>query len=389
MAVIKILLVGDIGTGKDSYVRILIGKSYVILRDEKRSKRTSKTRKANTISISITIDRNTSLDVDILKIPGCMRGNSVIKQNIENADGCMVMFDITRPTTYDSVIGWTSDIRNMNDSRDMPFFLLGNKFDLEKHEDINLNPNFMAEYCDANQFSHWFRTSSTDDLNIYESIWYLCNKIIKIRQSLAIIHLSSPILNEQKRKRLMKFVVIGACGTGKTSIIRRFVDNSFKESYRATSGIDCLAKTIREKDIPIDLHIWDVSGRELFYNFTHLFYKDADAFLIVFDVNKPSTLENDALKWKLDLDRKVKSVEDKRIPCFLIGNKYDPSKREILTDGDSMKKFCRSHEFSQYLNVSARANSNIDNAFSRILTVAIACHNVEQEVGREQSQQHE
>ncbi|CAF1158850.1 unnamed protein product [Adineta ricciae] len=289
MADIKILLVGDIGTGKDSYVKILIGKSYVILRGEKRSERMFKT------------------------------------------------------------------------------------FDLEKHEDINLDPDFMTEYCNANQFSHWFRTSSTDDLNIYESIWYLCNKIIQIRRSLMITHLSSPTLNKQKRKRLIKFVVIGACGTGKTSIIRRYVDNSFEESYRATLGIDCLAKTTREKDIPIDLHIW----------------VDADAFLIVFDVNKPSTLENDALKWKLDVDRKVKCVEDKRIPCFLIGNKYDPSKREIVTDGDSMKKFCRSHEFSQYLNVSARAKSNIDHAFSRILTVAIACHNIEQEVGREQSQQHE
>ena len=64
-----------------------------------------------------------------------------------------------------------------------------------------------------------------------------------------------------------------------------------------------------------------MSGRELFHNFTPLFYKGADAFLIVFDVNELSTLENDALKWKLDLDRKVKSVGDKRIPCFLIGNK--------------------------------------------------------------------
>ena len=124
-----------------------------------------------------------------------MRGNSGIKQDIANADGCMIMFDITRPTTYDSVISWSSDIRNINDSRDIPFFLLGNKvslnktetssllihsflqFDLEKHEDINLDPDFMAEYCNANRFSNWFRTSSTDDLNIYESICYLCNKV--------------------------------------------------------------------------------------------------------------------------------------------------------------------------------------------------------------------
>ena len=78
-----------------------------------------------------------------------------------------------------------------------------------------------------------------------------------------------------------------------------------------------------------------MSGGELFHNFTHLFYKDADAFLIVFDVNKPSTLENDALKWKLDLDRKVKCVEGKRIPCFLIGNKVS-----VFVQIQALRQYC-------------------------------------------------
>ncbi len=55
---------------------------------------------------------------------------------------------------------------------------------------------------------------------------------------------------------------------------------------------------------------------------THLFYKDAAACLIVFDVSRSSTL-NGALKWKADFDNKVNYDENTQIPCILVGNKVD------------------------------------------------------------------
>ena len=56
---------------------------------------------------------------------------------------------------------------------------------------------------------------------------------------------------------------------------------------------------------------------------THLFYKDAAGCLIVFDVSKPLTLINGAIKWKTDFDDKVNFDDNDPVPCLLIGNKVN------------------------------------------------------------------
>ncbi len=61
----------------------------------------------------------------------------------------------------------------------------------------------------------------------------------------------------------------------------------------------------------------------------HLFYRDAAGCLIVFDVSRPSTLINGAVKWKEDFDRKVNFDTDHQVPCVLIGNKVKISFKKL------------------------------------------------------------
>ncbi|MFX0066237.1 MAG: ADP-ribosylation factor-like protein, partial [Candidatus Hermodarchaeota archaeon] len=59
--------------------------------------------------------------------------------------------------------------------------------------------------------------------------------------------------------RTSKVVVLGSEAVGKTSLLHRFVYNTFKTSYKATLGVDVLKKTI--EDLDVELSLWDFSGQ--------------------------------------------------------------------------------------------------------------------------------
>ncbi|WKY00978.1 hypothetical protein Q1695_015186 [Nippostrongylus brasiliensis] len=67
----------------------------------------------------------------------------------------------------------------------------------------------------------------------------------------------------QKKQYTFKILVIGDSGTGKTSIIRRFVHDVFTANYKATIGVDFAMKRISlEDDAEVYLQLWDISGKK-------------------------------------------------------------------------------------------------------------------------------
>ena len=112
--------------------------------------------------------------------------------------------------------------------------------------------------------------------------------------------------------KLCKILFIGSSSTGKTSIIRRYVKNSFLPSYRATIGADFLAKVVHwDEKVTLRLQLWDIAGKrnETFGHFSRVksifftgqdrfsllsrsFYKDAAGAFIVSDISRPDTLES-------------------------------------------------------------------------------------------------
>lgn len=137
-------------------------------------------------------------------------------------------------------------------------------------------------------------------------------------------------------------LVIGELGTGKTSIIKRYVHQFFSQHYRATIGVDFALKVVHwDQSTVIRLQLWDIagmsplsvsicmyrsalvleqSGQERFGNMTRVYYKEAVGAFIVFDVTRSSTFESVA-KWKQDLDTKVQLPDGSPIPCVLLANK--------------------------------------------------------------------
>ncbi|XP_075237711.1 RAS oncogene family member Rab32 isoform X2 [Lycorma delicatula] len=171
-----------------------------------------------------------------------------------------------------------------------------------------------------------------------------------------------------KRECLFKILVIGELGTGKTSIIKRYVHEFFSQHYRATIGVDFALKVLNwDQDTVIRLQLWDIAGQERFGNMTRVYYKEAVGAFIVFDVTRSATFDA-VLKWKQDLDSKVQLSNGSSIPCVLLANKCDQQKEGLVNHPERIDQFCKENNFSDWFETSAKENINIDQATKSLVT---------------------
>ncbi|XP_022242534.1 ras-related protein Rab-32-like [Limulus polyphemus] len=166
----------------------------------------------------------------------------------------------------------------------------------------------------------------------------------------------------ETNEHLYKILVIGELGTGKTSIIKRYVNNFFSQQYRATIGVDFALKVLNwDSNTLIRLQLWDIAGQERFGNMTRVYYKEAVGAFIVFDVTRMETFAA-VVKWKNDLDNKVRLTDGSTVPCVLLANKCDMLKEGAVNNLTLMEKFCQDNGFIGWYPTSAKDNINIESA---------------------------
>ncbi len=168
-------------------------------------------------------------------------------------------------------------------------------------------------------------------------------------------------------KYRFKFVVLGDHKVGKTSIVRRFVENKFSEDYRATIGLNILTHTIEFYGNEIHFSLWDVGAQEYFKRFRKTYYQGAQAAFIVYDLtNKDSFINIE--KWFFELK---KFIGEKQIPIVIVGNKLDLENERIVDYQSAINKI---DDLSQktlkgglsYIETSALTGDNVEDAFSLI-----------------------
>ena len=75
-------------------------------------------------------------------------------------------------------------------------------------------------------------------------------------------------------------------GVGKSSILRRFIDSTFKLNLPPTTAPEFVSQTIIIDDLPIKLEIWDTSGSESYKSITRSFYKNSAGVFLVYDITR-------------------------------------------------------------------------------------------------------
>lgn len=93
-----------------------------------------------------------------------------------------------------------------------------------------------------------------------------------------------------------KVCLLGDYSVGKTSLVRRVVDNQFSDDYLSTIGVKISRKLVHvpasAADVPVQVVLWDLEGREVFDNAARSYLSGAAGAVIVGDVTRPETLMN-------------------------------------------------------------------------------------------------
>lgn len=154
-----------------------------------------------------------------------------------------------------------------------------------------------------------------------------------------------------------KILLLGDSGTGKTSLMLRIVEDSFKPNYLATAGVDCKVKYFNtNNNMRIKLQIWDTAGQERFRVVTRSYYKGAHAICLVFDVTDASSFSHVSI-W-LENIKNVLKGSSSTTPIILVGNKSDCPTQQRKVKADDAQAFARENEIT-YIETSARTGHNI------------------------------
>jgi small GTP-binding protein len=160
---------------------------------------------------------------------------------------------------------------------------------------------------------------------------------------------------------IFKIILIGDSGIGKTSIINRYIHNSFNDKYICTIGVDFMMKTMNIEETQIKLQVWDTAGMERYKQLTTSYYKGSHSAIIVFDLTNKSSFDN--VEYWLNL------FYENSNPIFqkyvmLIGNKADMVD-SIKVTPDMIEAFIKDRNI-QYAECSARTGENISSVFESL-----------------------
>jgi Ras-related protein Rab-8A len=155
---------------------------------------------------------------------------------------------------------------------------------------------------------------------------------------------------------LIKLLLIGDSGVGKSCLLLRFSDDSFTPSFITTIGIDFKIRTIELEGKRIKLQIWDTAGQERFRTITTAYYRGAMGILLVYDVTDEKSFSN-IRNWIRNIEQHATESVNK----MLIGNKSDMVDKKVI---DTSKGKALAEEYNiKFLETSAKTGAGVEDAF--------------------------
>lgn len=125
-----------------------------------------------------------------------------------------------------------------------------------------------------------------------------------------------------------KLVLLGESAVGKSSLVLRFVKGQFHEYQESTIGAAFLTQTVCLDDTTVKFEIWDTAGQERYHSLAPMYYRGAQAAIVVYDITNQDTF-NRAKTWVKELQRQASP----NIVIALAGNKSDlGNKRTVETE---------------------------------------------------------
>jgi len=165
---------------------------------------------------------------------------------------------------------------------------------------------------------------------------------------------------------LFKLLLIGDSAVGKSSLLLRFADDTYSESYVTTIGVDFKIRSLELDGKRVKLQIWDTAGQERFRTITSSYYRGAHGIIIVYDVTDKTSFKH-AQHWFHEIDKYADSVVNK----LLVGNKCDLVSKKVVAY-DEGRELADTLGI-RFLETSAKNAHNVEQTF-QILAAEIKDH---------------
>jgi len=176
---------------------------------------------------------------------------------------------------------------------------------------------------------------------------------------------------------IVRLVLVGSSSVGKTSLINRFVEDSFVEGLSSTIGVDVKFRSICVDGVRVKLQIWDATGQERFKDITKCYYRGSHGILLVYDTTSEESFRTIQREWLTQ----VRGVVGTRCALTLLGNKSPSLEGDDKLDGESREEMREvsveeATEFATANNMnmietSAKNGRNVEQAFADVVRDAL------------------
>ena len=153
----------------------------------------------------------------------------------------------------------------------------------------------------------------------------------------------------QKSKKVL---LLGHFGVGKTSLIRRFVSNSFSDKYKVTIGVHISKKVVNlPSGTHLSLILWDLEGTDEIHLIRNAYLMGTHGVIFVFDVTRPATFQH------IDRDLGIIAEKIPKAAVLVVGNKLD------LVDPENIERLLEENTINSDYLTSAKTGDAVEEAF--------------------------
>ncbi|XP_053403869.1 ras-related protein Rab-32B-like [Mercenaria mercenaria] len=168
----KVLVIGEFGVGKTSIIRRYVEGYFT-------------PNYKLTIGVDFALkaidwDSDTKVNLQLWDIAGHERFGHMTRVYYKYAIAAIIVFDLSRPATFDSIPKWLNDVNSkvmLSNEEPVPIILLANKCDVE---DVAIDEKKIEDFCKTHNILKWFQTSAKDNINIDEAMKLLIDYILKL-----------------------------------------------------------------------------------------------------------------------------------------------------------------------------------------------------------------
>ncbi|MEQ2307358.1 Ras- protein Rab-9A, partial [Ameca splendens] len=182
--------------------------------------------------------------------------------------------------------------------------------------------------------------------------------------------ISQPTAAVMSKSALLKVILLGDGGVGKSSLMNRYVTNKFDAHLFHTIGVEFLNKELEVDGRRVTLQIWDTAGQERFRSLRTPFYRGSDCCLLTFSLDDGQSFQN-LSNWKKEFAYYADIKDPDSFPFVVLGNKLDVPDRQV--SGEDARQWCRENGGHPYFETSAKDATNIASAFEEAVRCILPC----------------